>query len=87
MAKFKINNSFLLTGRGEVLAGVIVEGIISPGDIAHLIVNNNVIKSQIKSIEYIDHKQEKISEIGLIIEPIDSNKYKDQLIGQVITTN
>lgn len=69
------------------MAGVIVEGIISPGDIAHLIVNNNVIKSQIKSIEYIDHKQEKISEIGLIIEPIDSNKYKDQLIGQVITTN
>jgi len=87
MAKFKINNSFLLTERGEVLAGVIVEGIISPGDIAHLVINHNVIKSQIKSIEHIDHMQEKISEIGLIIEPIGSDKYKDQLIGQIIITN
>ncbi|HTD40086.1 MAG TPA: hypothetical protein VK671_05660 [Mucilaginibacter sp.] len=87
MAKFKINNSFLLTGRGEVLAGVIVEGIVSPGDTIHLVLNNNLIKSQIKSIEYVDYIQEKISEVGLIIEPVGSDKYKDQLIGQVITIN
>lgn len=87
MAKFKINNCFNLTGRGEVLAGVIVEGIISPGDTANLIINNHLVKSQIKSFEYIDHIQEKTSEIGLIIEAVRSDQYKDQLIGQVIITN
>ena len=87
MARFKINSSFFLTGRGEVLTGTIIEGLINQGDTANLVINGDVIKAQIKSIEYIDHVQEKISDVGLVIQPINSENYKDQLVGQVIVIN
>lgn len=87
MAKFKITDSFPITGRGEVLTGTIVEGLINQGDTAHLIIDGNVINAQIKSVEYIDNIGTKTSEVGLIIQTVNSVNYKDQLIDQIIIIN
>ncbi len=68
---------------GTVLAGEIIEGTISPGDIIEL---NNISTIKIKSVEYIDHPNG-VSEIGLVIESTGENisdKLND-IIGHIVT--
>jgi len=83
MANFKIINVFSLRDRGDVLIGEILNGEIYSRNIVYIVIDNNLIKSVIRGIEYIDHVESKLSRIGLIIDPI-ALTHKDQLIGQLI---
>ncbi|MBV8389207.1 MAG: hypothetical protein JO080_05350 [Mucilaginibacter sp.] len=84
MAKFQINDTLSLLGRGYVLTGDIIEGEISPGDVVYVVLNKGLTQSTIKSVEYADWVTEKIVQIALIIEPFGTDDYKDQLKGQII---
>jgi GTPase len=72
MARFKINNIFTVTDRGQILEGEITEGEIAPGDLIRLLINDNALSIKIKSVEYIDHIGQK-TKIGLIVGPFDKN--------------
>ena len=84
MAKFRINDTLSLRDRGYVLIGNTIEGEPSPGNVAYIRLNNDLTRSIIKSVEYVDRIQEKIVQIGLVINPVGMDDYKDQLIGQII---
>jgi hypothetical protein len=72
MATFKVNQTFKITNRGEVLSGDIIDGKISPGDFVQLELDGLPIQLKIKSVEYIDHGKG-YAEIGLMLGNIDDD--------------
>ena len=84
MAKFKISDTFFLTNRGYVLIGTIIDGAINIGDIVYITLDNDLIMLTIKNVEYVDKIKERITQIGLIIDLVLTNDYKNQLKGQII---
>ena len=76
MTKFKINNFFPLTGRGEVLIGEILGGEISSGDLIQLSFEGSIVKLKIKSVEYVDSLSG-VAEIGLILDQLPQNANLD----------
>ena len=79
MAKFKVNNIFQITNRGQVLTGEIIEGMIGPGYVIKL---NDGSILKIKSVEDVDHLKG-IAESGLLLE--STNENLSHLVGQVVT--
>jgi translation elongation factor EF-Tu-like GTPase len=86
MATFKINGVFQITDRGYVLAGEIMEGEITPGNLIHLSFNEVPTALKIKLIEYIDHLGNK-AEIGLIIGALNESVPENikEIIGQTVS--
>lgn len=67
-AKFQITNTFKITGRGLVLSGYILEGLISTGDAIEFEVNGKVFKLRIKAIEGICMSPPSVVNTGLVVE-------------------
>ncbi len=68
IAKFYIEAIFEITGRGLVVAGRIVDGVISIGNIVELDINNNLLKREIIAVEAISAVNSKKTNVGLIIK-------------------
>ncbi len=73
-SKFLISETFKLTNRGIVLAGIIQTGTIKKGDFITFKINNDIhLKSEILNIEAIKSVNPNIN-IGLIINCISENE-------------
>ena len=66
IGKFKIIDSFRLTGRGFVARGEILEGIVRVGSFTTIKINSDDIVLQIRGVEFIDNISTKESWVGLI---------------------
>jgi len=68
VAEFKISDLFQITGRGEALAGDIMSGEISCGD---LILIDRACSLVIKSVEFIDFRDGSFK-TGLMLGELDA---------------
>jgi translation elongation factor EF-Tu-like GTPase len=68
IAKFKITDSFKITGRGIVLAGTILEGVIHTGDSIEFFAKNRLLRRLITGVEGITKSPPDDVNIGLIIK-------------------
>jgi small GTP-binding protein len=80
--KFIVNNVYTLNGIGIVLSGICYQGIIKKGDILHIILYNNLVKIQIKSLH--DDFQTSVEELyvgesGCIAIKIIDKYYQNNL--------
>lgn len=64
-ATFNIDGGFKLTGRGLVIYGDIVDGVINNENFISFNSGQKEIKLKIKSIEFLDNTKEKVSKVGL----------------------
>ncbi len=89
MAEFKINHIFSLSGRGEVLAGDILKGEISRGDLITIPGDSDVISVKIQSVEFLDHIVFKKVQIGLMLGNIDKNVCRklELMVGRTVKTD
>lgn len=71
MARFAVNGTFALTGRGFVLAGDIVEGTLRRGMRLQYAREGQREEFEIIGVEFIDHISERRAEIGLLL-PLQS---------------
>ena len=71
IGKFKITDSFKITGRGLVVVGNIIEGLVKVDSQITFATDNNQITLQIKSVEWVDKISAAESCIGLLFH------YKD----------
>lgn len=82
---FKINNIFLITGRGQVIAGIILNGQIDSGDFIQTLVGENLVTLKIKSVEAINNAHDFL-ETGLLMEPFDEDSINlNDIIGRTAT--
>jgi GTPase len=83
MAKFKIDNLFKITNRGQALTGNIIEGEISAGDLIQFSFAGSLINLEIKSIESVRSKGSD-SETGLMLGIVSENikNALETMIGQ-----
>jgi len=72
IGKFRIIDSFKITGRGLVARGEIIEGIVKVGSFATIRINSQNIVLHIGGVEAIDNISTKESWVGLIL--IANNK-------------
>lgn len=70
--RFKINDSFRITGRGLILIGVIKNGIINEGDVLEFSVDNIIYHRTILGVTTVNSKTE--SNVGLLIETDNENE-------------
>ena len=73
-AKYKINDTFKITGRGLVLAGHIEEGLIYIGDYIEFDAFDKRRKRKITGIEYIRKAIPDKTNTGLLIKCEDDNE-------------
>lgn len=87
MAKFKINNIFNITNRGQVLAGEIIAGEIIAGDSIQFLVGEITFNIAIKSVEFIDHISLQKVEIGLMLGWVDKiiSEKLELMIGHIVS--
>lgn len=62
---FDIDGSFHLTGRGIVIYGDIIEGIVNIENFISFNIGEEKIKLKIKGVDMMDRRNEKIAKIGL----------------------
>lgn len=67
-AKYLITDTFKITGRGLVLIGYIIEGLISIGDTIEFTVLNTLYQRKISSIEGISKSQPDKVNTALLIK-------------------
>lgn len=80
IGKFYIEDVFELTGRGIVLAGRIIDGIISKGNQVEFNIENKFLRREIIGIEGIRHPNPETVNVGLVIKCLneqENNKVKD----------
>ncbi len=65
-AKYQIDNTFKVTGRGVVFAGIIIEGAIRPNDLIEFEFRGEILKRKITGVESIRPISEKTSTSILI---------------------
>ena len=65
IAKFEIEGSFKITGRGLVIYGNILEGIIKQDNFIVFNSEKAQIKLKIKSVDFLDNITDRIFKIGL----------------------
>lgn len=82
IAKFKIADTFKITGRGLVFAGEIIEGEINHGDMIEFIFSGQTKLRKIKGIELIRRVDGNVNTIGLLIACTDQNEI-DELKGHM----
>lgn len=86
VAEFKLEDKFRITGRGIVLAGQIVSGSISPGNLVCIEHGDDLITAKIKSVE-IGHSNTPLRHfVGLLMGPENDHLAQifEQLIGQTL---
>ena len=76
-AKYHIDDTFLITGRGIVFAGYIIEGEISLGDYIEFCVFNKKLLRKIVGIEGIRIAQPTKVNTGLLIKCRDESEIKE----------
>ncbi|TCI91797.1 hypothetical protein [Tenacibaculum sp. M341] len=76
-AKYQISDTFNITGRGIVFAGVILEGEISIGDYIEFNVFDKVFKRKIIGIEGIASSQITKMNTGLLIQCTDDKEIQE----------
>lgn len=72
-AKYQIDDTFKVTGRGVVFAGKILEGIINLGDLIEFEFNGESLRRKITGIEGIRSTPEKPN-TGILIECKDGSE-------------
>ncbi|MBA3682591.1 MAG: hypothetical protein H0W73_15740 [Bacteroidetes bacterium] len=81
-AKYKIADSFKITGRGLIFAGAIIDGEVNCGDMIEFIFSGQTRLRKIKSIEMIRTTNGSENTIGLVISCFDQKKI-DELNGWI----
>jgi translation elongation factor EF-Tu-like GTPase len=81
IGKFRIIDSFKITGRGLVARGEIIEGIVKVGSFATIRINSQNIVLYIGGVEAIDNLSTKESWVGLIL--ISNNKDEQKNIQNI----
>lgn len=82
MPVFKIDSIFQITGRGQVIAGSILNGEINAGDFIEVLLDKNLVRLKIKSVEAILGARD-LSKISLLMEPLDKDSINlNHIIGQ-----
>uniref|UniRef100_UPI00404B2838 hypothetical protein n=2 Tax=Flavobacteriaceae TaxID=49546 RepID=UPI00404B2838 len=76
IAKYQIHDTFIITGRGIVLAGNIKEGIIHIGNLIRIEFNGGILERKIIGIEGVDGANEKLN-IGIRIENVNEKETLD----------
>ena len=74
IAKFEIHDTFKITGRGVVLAGIILEGQFKVGDITKFDFNNQTLERKIIEIDHAMRAKEGRPKIGLMIETLSEQE-------------
>lgn len=69
-AKYEIHDTFVITGRGIVFAGQILEGVISIGDSIKFKINDKYKIRKIRGIEGVYRANQRKTNTGLLIECI-----------------
>ena len=77
IGKFRIIDSFKITGRGLVARGEIIEGIVKVGSFATIRINSQDIVLHIRGVEYIDNISTKQSWVGLILISNNEDEQKN----------
>jgi translation elongation factor EF-Tu-like GTPase len=72
--KYRIKDTFKITGRGLVLAGYIEEGVVSVGDYIEFTVFDKKIKRKITGVEGIRKANPDKTNTGLLIECENENE-------------
>lgn len=72
VAIFKLNRTFNLTGRGQVLVGNLEKGKVDKGNIIRLSTERNSLEFKVISVEVVDTLKEHTAELGLVIDPADA---------------
>jgi hypothetical protein len=71
MARFKVKYIFTLADIGQVLAGEILEGEVSAGDLIRILVNDSALIIRIKSVELVNDRGK--TDVGLLIGFLDND--------------
>lgn len=74
IAKYKIADTFKITGRGLVFAGEVVEGEINYGDMIEFVFLGQTKRRKIKGIEMTSRVDRNVNSIGLLIACTDQNE-------------
>ena len=77
IGKFRIIDSFKITGRGLVARGEIIEGIVKVGSFATIRINSQNIVLHIRGVEAIDNISTKESWVGLILISNNEDEQKN----------
>ncbi|TSD63025.1 hypothetical protein FFF34_018935 [Inquilinus sp. KBS0705] len=85
IAKFKIEDVFIITGRGKVLAGNMLEGSVNAGNYLTLLINAEDVLYKIEGIEAISTVEK--YNTGLLIKAENNPDLSllDNLKGQTIS--
>ena len=75
--KYRITDTFKITGRGLVLAGYIEQGEVSPGDYIEFTMASKRRKRKIIGVEGIRTANVTTSNTGLLIECEDENEINE----------
>jgi len=67
VAKYQIDDTFKITGRGIVFAGIIIDGDISLGDFIEFSVLDKIYIRKITGVEGIRSSQPTVANTGLLI--------------------
>ncbi|MCC6370478.1 MAG: hypothetical protein IT236_05670 [Bacteroidia bacterium] len=82
IAKYRIEDTFKITGRGLVFGGEIIEGEIHIGDAIEFVFSGQTRLRKIKGIELIRRIDKNPNFTGLLIGCIDQNEV-DELKGHL----
>ena len=93
-AKYEIHDTFVITGRGIVFAGQILEGVISIGDSIKFKVNDEYMIRKIRGIEGVNRVSQRKTNTGLLIETISEveiDKLRvwepNNIVGEILKLN
>jgi translation elongation factor EF-Tu-like GTPase len=73
-AKYRIKDTFIITGRGLVLAGTLVEGVVLTGDYIEFDALEKKRKRRIKGVSDIRKADDEQMNVGLLIECVNENE-------------
>jgi translation elongation factor EF-Tu-like GTPase len=73
-AKYKITDTFKITGRGLVFTGTVLEGNVNSGDSIEFTVLGKVRHRQISGISLVSRPTQNQNDISLLIKCVDENE-------------
>ena len=68
VAKYLIADTFKITGRGLVFAGIITEGMVSTGDIIEFTALGKILRKKITGVEHGNKPEPSERKTGLLIK-------------------